>query len=88
MNHFNAGQGVLRQAVSVSKGEGMSLWQENPMPIERGLDYTARLEYLPFGNFTKNGDYKGSDLERESTSKLSLGLTFDYNENAVRSGGD
>lgn len=87
MNHFNAGQGVLRQAVSVSKGEGMSLWQENPMPIERGLDYTARLEYLPFGNFTNKGDYKGSDLERESAPKLSLGLTFDYNENAVKSRG-
>lgn len=87
MNHFNAGNGVLRQAVSVSKGEGMSLWQDNPMPIERGLDYTGRLEYLPFGNFTNKGDYKGSDLERESTPKLSLGLTFDYNENAVKSRG-
>ena len=87
MNHFNAGNGVLRQVVSVSKGEGLSIWQENPMPIDRGLDYTGRLEYLPFGNFTNKGDYKGSDLEREATPKLSLGLTYDYNVSAVRSRG-
>ena len=87
MNHFSAGNGVLRQAISVSKGEGLSIWQENPMPIDRGLDYTGRLEYLPFGNFTNKGDYKGSDLERESTPKLSLGLTYDFNKNAVKSRG-
>lgn len=87
MHHFNAGQGVWRQAVSVSRGEGLSIWQENPSPIERGLDYTARLEYLPFGNFTNKGDYKGSDLEREPTPKLSLGLTYDYNKNAVKARG-
>lgn len=87
LHHFKAGQGVWRQVLSVSKGEGLSLWQDNPMPIERGLDYTARLEYLPFGNFKNKGDYKGSDLEREPTPKLSLGLTYDYNNNAVKSRG-
>ena len=86
-HHFNAGNGVIRETVSVSKGEGMSIWQENPMPIDRGLDYTARLEYLPFGNFKNKGDYKGSDLEREPTPKLSFGLTFDFNENAVKARG-
>ena len=88
LHHFNAGQGVLRQAISVSKGEGRSIWEDNPMPIDRGLDYTARLEYLPFGNFVNKGDYKGSDLEREKTPKLAVGLTFDYNENAVQSRGN
>lgn len=86
-NHFNAGNSVLRQAISVSKGEGMSIWQDNPTPIDHGLDFTGRLEYLPFGNFTNKGDYKGSDLERESTPKLSIGLTYDYNKNAVKSRG-
>lgn len=87
MNHNNVGRGVLREVISVSKGEGLSLWQDNPMPIDRGLDYTGRLEYLPFGNFANKGDYKGSDLDRESTPKLALGLTFDYNKNAVKSRG-
>ena len=87
MNHNNVGRGVLREVISVSKGEGLSLWQDNPMPIDRGLDYTGRLEYLPFGNFANKGDYKGSDLDRETTPKLALGLTFDFNENAVKSRG-
>lgn len=87
MHHFQAGNGVIREAVSVSRGEGLSIFQDNPAPINEGLDYSARLEYLPFGNFTNKGDYKGSDLERESIPKLSIGLTFDYNEKAVKSRG-
>ncbi|MCG8307793.1 MAG: OprO/OprP family phosphate-selective porin [Cytophagales bacterium] len=87
MHQFNAGHGTFRQVLSVSKGEGLAIWQENPAPIEKGLDYTARLEYLPFGDFIGKGDYKGSDLEREPTPKLALGLTFDYNNNAVKSRG-
>ncbi len=86
-HHFNAGDGILRQVVSVSRGEGRSIWEENPQPLERGLDYTARLEYLPFGGFKNKGDYVGSDIEREATPKLSLGLTFDYNQNAVKARG-
>ncbi len=87
MHHFKAGNGVIREVVSVSRGEGRDIFEDHPMPIDQGLDYTARLEYLPFGNFTNRGDYKGSDLEREPTPKLSIGLTFDYNENAVKSNG-
>ena len=87
MHHFKAGNGVIREVVSVSRGEGRDIFEDHPMPIDQGLDYTARLEYLPFGNFTNKGDYKGSDLEREPKPKLSLGLTFDYNENAVKTNG-
>ena len=87
MHHFKAGKGVIREVVSVSRGEGRDIFEDHPMPIDQGLDYTARLEYLPFGNFTNKGDYKGSDLEREPKPKLSLGLTFDYNENAVKTNG-
>lgn len=87
MHHFKAGNGVIREVVSVSRGEGRDIFEDHPMPIDQGLDYTARLEYLPFGNFTNKGDYKGSDLEREPTPKLSMGLTFDYNENAVKTRG-
>ena len=87
MHHFKAGNGVIREVISVSRGEGRDIFEDHPMPIDQGLDYTARLEYLPFGNFTNKGDYKGSDLEREPKPKLSLGLTFDYNENAVKTNG-
>ncbi|MEQ9169178.1 MAG: FmdC precursor, partial [Fulvivirga sp.] len=43
--------------------------------------------YLPFGEFTSNGDYFGSDLKRETTPKLSIGATYDYNDGASRSRG-
>ena len=86
-HHFNTGEGVIREVISVSKGEGKSIYQDNPMPVDEGLDYTARLEYLPFGNFAKGGDYKGSDLEREPQPRLSIGITYDYNQNSAKSNG-
>ncbi len=87
MHNFNAGNGMFREIVSISKGEGRSIFENNPSGIDEGLDYTGRIEYLPFGEFQKNGDYSESDLERESKPKLALGITFDLNENAVRSNG-
>ena len=87
LHHFNAGNSTFREIVSVSKGEGRSIFEINPMGVEKGLDYTGRLEYLPFGEFKNKGDYSGADLEREPKPKLAFGVTFDYNENAVRSKG-
>ena len=87
MHHTNVGKGVIREAVSVSKGEGRSIFKDSPQPVINGLDYTARLEYLPFGFFKNKGDYKGGDLEREPKPKLSIGLTYDYNEKAAKTNG-
>ncbi|HSF56201.1 MAG TPA: porin [Algoriphagus sp.] len=67
---------------AVSTGEG-----RNPAPGDYGLSYTGRFEYLPFGTFINSGDYSEGDLEFESTPKLSLGVTYNWNENAARSRG-
>jgi phosphate-selective porin OprO/OprP len=64
-------------------GEGRNMIIDNI----GGYDYTIRGEYLPFGEFTSNGDYFESDLAREPTPKLSLALTYDYNDGASRQGG-
>lgn len=40
------------------------------------------------GNFSKKGDYYGSDLAREEKPKLSIGLTYDYNDRAARERGN
>jgi len=87
LHHFDAGKGVIREAVSISKGEGRSIFMVNPTDLNEGLDYTGRLEYLPFGLFKNKGDYSESDLEHETTPKLSIGLTYDFNEGAVKSRG-
>lgn len=76
-------QGVFQQILAVSIGEGRNVTTNNI----GGYDYTLRLEYLPFGEFTGGGDYLGSDLKREPTPKLSIAATFDYNNGAARQRG-
>ena len=68
---------------AVTIGEGRNMIIDNI----GGHDYTMRAEYLPFGQFEDDGDYFGSDLAREETPKLSLGVTYDFNNGASRQGG-
>ncbi len=67
---------------AINTGEG-----RNPSPGDRGLSYTGRFEYLPFGKFLNSGDYSEGDLEFETTPKLSLGASYNYNDEAVRARG-
>lgn len=68
---------------AVTMGEGRNMVVDN----QGGYDFTLRGEYLPFGQFTNGGDYFYSDIEREKTPKLSIGVTYDFNEGAARRGG-
>ncbi len=80
----NLGGGFLmREKFAISQGEGRNVSEGN----EGGLQYTARIEFLPFGAFKSKGDYSQSDLKREDTSKLMVGFTYNFNENAVRERG-
>ncbi len=81
-HHFNAGGWLIREAFSISKGEGRIYKGEN-----FGNDYTARVELLPFGEFSGKGDYFAADLKREPEPKLALGFSYDYNNNAIKSRG-
>jgi hypothetical protein len=71
---------VIREIFALSQGEGRNVVTGNL----GGHQYTGRIELLPMGNFTSKGDYSGSDLKREQTPKLSLGVSYDHNNNAVR----
>lgn len=77
------GDFLMREKFSVSQGEGRNVTEGN----EGGLQYTARLEFLPFGEFQSKGDYSQSDLKREATPKLMVGFTYNYNQDAVRERG-
>ena len=82
-NHFYMGKTFLvRSKFAISQGEGL-----NRKNYSLGNGYTGRLELLPFGNFTKKGDYFASDLKREDKPKLMLSVTVDYNDNAQRTKG-
>lgn len=80
-HHFYLGNGFLvREKFALSQGEGRNVTEGNL----GGHQYTTRLELLPFGKFTKKGDYKAGDLDREETPKLMFGVTYDLNNNAVK----
>ncbi len=71
---------LMREILSMAQGEGRNVTSGNL----GGHQYTGRLEFLPLGNFTGKGDYSGSDLKREEKPKLAIGVTYDYNNNAVK----
>ncbi len=80
-HHFNLTDTFLvREKLALSQGEGRNVTSGNL----GGHQYTARIELLPFGKFKSKGDYSGSDLKREESSKLMLAATYDSNQNAVR----
>ena len=82
-HHFKIGSTFLvREIFAFSQGEGL-----NQKPQSSGHGYTGRIELLPFGKFTKKGDYFATDLKREETPKLMLSATYDYNQKAMRTRG-
>ncbi len=87
-NKFNIGSIATRQALAVSQGEGRNRTNKKDPNPANGFEYTGRIEVLPFGDFTGKGDYFSSDLKREDTPKVAIGLTYDVNQNAARTGGN
>ncbi len=80
-HHFTISKNfVIKEIFAMSQGEGRNVVTGNL----GGHQYTGRIELLPMGNFTGKGDYSGSDLKREQTPKLAIGVSYDHNNNAVR----
>ncbi|WP_396591029.1 porin [Allomuricauda sp. R78024] len=80
-HHFNlTDKFLVREKFALSQGEGRNVTTGNL----GGHQYTARIELLPFGKFKSKGDYVGADLKREATAKLMLAVTYDSNQDAVR----
>ncbi len=71
---------LIREKFALSQGEGRNITTGNL----GGLQYTARLEFLPFGTFASKGDYSQADLKREPTPKLMMGVVYDFNDDAVK----
>ena len=80
---FLGDKAYMLPSIAVTMGEGRNITSNN----FGGYCYTAHLDVLPFGKFENKGDYFSSDLAREQTPKVSFGFTFDYNDGAVRQGG-
>ena len=80
-HHFNLTDTFLvKEIFSIAQGEGRNITTGNV----GGHQYTTRVELFPFGDFKSKGDYKGSDLKFEPSPKLSLGVAYDFNNNASK----
>ncbi len=79
-NHVGGFYYMIKSALT--SGEG-----RNVITTNKGLAYTGRLELLPLGKFTNEGDYFEGDLEREEQVKLSLAGGLSHNRKARRAGG-
>jgi hypothetical protein len=74
------GQFLIREKFAISQGEGRNVTEGNI----GGLQYTGRVEFLPFGEFKSKGDYVQAAIKREESPKLMVGFTYNYNQDAVR----
>ena len=74
---------VVREIACISLGEGRNVTTAN----DDGFAYTGRVEVLPFGEFASEGDYVGSDISREAHPKLSVAVTYDFNNDSRRTRG-
>lgn len=78
------GNMIIKPTLAITKGEGRDISSDN----YGGYDYTAHVDFLPLGEFAKSsGDYNSSDLERNKSPKIAIGITYDHNDRAVREGG-
>lgn len=75
---------VIRPTIAVTNGEGLYF---NNVANNSGLNYAGRLEIMPLGAFTNQGEYIQADLEREESLKIALGVSANYNDNTYLSGG-
>ena len=79
---FNISKAVLRSTLSVSSGEGRIISGKNGR-----LCYSGRMEFLPLGDFSKNGGYVEAAIERETKPKISIAGAYSYNDGAIRTMG-
>jgi phosphate-selective porin OprO/OprP len=80
-HYINVGETfIIKEKIAISQGEGRNVTVGNI----GGLQYTGRVELLPFGEFKSKGDYSQGDLKREPKPKLMVGATYDLNADAVR----
>jgi phosphate-selective porin OprO/OprP len=80
--NFKINKSVLKPTLAISSGEGRVLSNNNGK-----LCYSGRLEFLPFGKFSKKGELIEADIDREKKPKLSIAGAYSFNESATRTMG-
>lgn len=65
---------LIKPYASITTGEGNAALQQN----FEGFKYGIRLDYLPFGEFSKSGEFYMEDMVREIKPKLVFGGIYSY----------
>lgn len=81
-NSFKIGNVIIKDDWALSAGNGIL-----DLRTSNGVELTGKISVLPFGEFTKKGDFIGGDIYREEKAKLSVSFGADYNMNAYKSNG-
>ena len=81
-HHFKLGKALIRETLAYTDGRGI-----NDFSAHEGASYTGRIDLLPFGAFSRKGDFFFADFAREKTPKLMLGGAYNYNDKAINSRG-
>lgn len=79
---FKAKNMVIKPTLAISSGEGRIAADKNGK-----LSYSGRFEFLPFGDFTHDGDNIQSDIENEQKPKFSIAGVYNYNIETPRTMG-
>jgi phosphate-selective porin OprO and OprP len=69
---------LIKPYVSITTGDGNTALVNN----FGGLKYGIRLDYLPFGSFSKLGEFYMEDRARETKPKLVFGGIYSYSDDA------
>lgn len=80
--NFNINDAVLKTTLALSSGEGRIVSDKNGK-----ICYSARMEFLPFGEFSNKGELVEADIDREKKPKLSIAGVYSYNNDATRTMG-
>ena len=70
------GGSYLKPSLAITNGDGLNAFGKD----RGGFKYGGRLDYLPFGLFTKFGQFRQADIVRELTPKLVVGGSYSYNQ--------
>ncbi len=66
----------IKPSLTLTNGDGLNVYSSD----FGGLKYGGRLDFLPFGLFTRFGQYRQVDMVRERTPKLVVGGTYSVNQ--------
>lgn len=73
------GKKVLKPYFSITTGDSRSSLSRN----FGGFKYGTRIDFLPFDEFVRGGEYYMEDLQREQKPKLVIGVIASYNDGAT-----